>query len=226
VEPSVVALDVRGLQSVVAANPWIGAEDPAWRDGVAELRPAHPFLVGRLWLDREVAPERAPFAGTAGLGIVDNISCVHRYQGEARRWALRTGGAVMELHAYALPHGVDERAARAELIGALHTLYPETRDAQVLDERWLLRDDCPAFEPGSWARRPAVQTPSPGVALAGDLVRLPFPTALMERAVSSGFLAANALLARWGVAGEPVWSIPQRGLLAGLQGWKRRVQAR
>ncbi len=224
-EPTVLALDVRGLQSVLAANPWIGAEDPAWRDGVGALRTAPSFLVGRLWLDRDVDPARPEFAGTASLGIVDNISCVHRYQGESRRWALRTGGSVVELHAYGLPDGITEPAARAELMGALHTLYPETRSARILDERWLLRDDCPSFEPGSWARRPEVRSPTPHVVLAGDLVKLPFPTALMERAVSSGFLAANSLLAQWGVAGEPVWSIPTRGVLAGLQAWQRRRKA-
>lgn len=220
--PTVLAADVRGLQAVLAANPWIGAEDPAWRDALVGLRPAPSFLVGRLWLDRDVDPSRPEFAGTAGLGIVDNISCVHRYQGEARRWALRTGGAVVELHAYGLPHGMAEPAARAELMGALHHLYPETRAARILDERWLLRDDCPGFPPGSWAARPEVRSPTPTVTLAGDLVRLPFPTALMERAVSSGFLAANTLLARWGTPGEPVWSIPTRGVLAGLQAWQRR----
>ena len=62
--------------------------------------------------------------------------------------------------------------------------------------------------------------------LAGDLVRLPFPTALMERAVSSGFLAANALLDEWNVAPEPIWSVPPRGMLAGLQSWQRGRRAK
>jgi hypothetical protein len=34
---------------------------------------------------------------------------------------------------------------------------------------------------------------------AGDWVRMPFPCGLMERAVSSGLLAANAILQREGV---------------------------
>ena len=36
----------------------------------------------------------------------------------------------------------------------------------------------------------------------------------MERAVTTGVLAANHLLARWGVAGETIWTVPRRGLLA------------
>ena len=218
----VLAVTVRPLQSLLRANPWLaegGGE--AWADGVARLRNAPPFAVLRIWLDRAVAPERAAFAGTAGLGIIDNISVVDRYQGEAHSWALRNGGSVVELHGYALPDGYDEARVRRELLAPLHALYPETRHARILDERLLLRDDCPAFEPGSWASRPGVATPIPGVVLAGDLVRLPFPTALMERAVASGFVAANQLLERWGVTPEPVWTIPPRGVLAGLQSWRR-----
>ncbi len=37
----------------------------------------------------------------------------------------------------------------------------------------------------------------------------------MERATTSGFLAANHLLAGWGVRGEESWSVLRRGLLAG-----------
>jgi isorenieratene synthase len=56
-----------------------------------------------------------------------------------------------------------------------------------------------------------VTTPTPGLVLAGDLARVDLPVALMERAATSGFLAANVLLRRWGVAGEPVCSVPVAG---------------
>ena len=45
-------------------------------------------------------------------------------------------------------------------------------------------------------------------------MRLPVPTALMERAATSGFLAANRLLSHWNVRGEDIWSVPRQGLLA------------
>ena len=77
-----------------------------------------------------------------------------------------------------------------------------------------MRQDCPAFSPGSTASRPRVRTPFEGLAIAGDFVRLPMPSALMERAVASGMLAANELLARWSVRPEPLWSVPRRGVLA------------
>ena len=223
-EAVVLATNVDALRGIVEHNPWIGRGDGEWEARVASRRQAPPFAVLRLWLDRDVAPDRAPFAGTAALGILDNISCVHRYQDEARSWARRTGGSVIELHAYALPesHHHDEPRVRAELVEQMRAVYPETRDARVLDERCLLRDDCPSFEVGSYAGRLSVATPHPRVVLAGDHVRLTFPTALMERAVTSGFLAANALLGPFDVVPEPIWSVPTRGVLASLQAWQRR----
>ncbi len=219
----VLAVNTRGLQSLVAVNDWMG--DASWRSDIASIGSAPPFVVHRIWFDGHVNADRAEFAGTAGFGIIDNISCVHRYQGEARQWAAQTGGSVIETHAYAIPESygrpIDEAHVRADLLDQLHACYPETARLNIVDERFIVRDDCPAFEPGSWARRPQVKTPTPSLALAGDLVRLPFPSALMERAVSSGMLAANALLREWGLAAEPVWSIPERGVLAGLQKWQR-----
>ena len=210
----VLAVPVAGLQGIVDASPDVG--DASWRESVAALRPARPFAVWRMWLDRPVDVGRPVFAGTAGFGLLDNVSLLHRYEGESRRWSLRTGGSVVELHAYALPPGpaADEARVKADLRAALSRLYPETAAASVLEERYLVRADAPAFPPGSHTTRPTVQTPVPGLALAGDLVRLDFPSALMERAVASGVLAANSILRRWGVAPEPVWSGPRRGLLA------------
>lgn len=223
-EGVVLAVDVTSLRSIVDANAWIAATDDSWRTDIGSLRTAPPFAVWRLWLDRDVQADRQPFAGTAGVGIIDNISCVHRYQAEARRWAATSGGSVIEMHAYALPeaHQNDPQRVKRELLSSLHGLYPETASAQVLDERFLLRNDCPAFPPGAHEKRPTVVTPTPRVVIAGDCTRLAFPTALMERAVTSGFLAANSILHSWNVRPEPVWSIPTRGVLATLQSWQRR----
>ena len=61
-----------------------------------------------------------------------------------------------------------------------------------------------------------MNTPAPCVKLAGDFVRTSVPSALMERATVTGFLAANQLLDRWNVRGETVRSVPPRGPLATL----------
>ena len=207
----VLALDVPGLQAVVAASPDL--DEPSFRRTVEGLAVTHPFAVWRLWLDRPSSPGRLPFVGTTGVGSLDNISLYHLFEDESRTWAERTGGSVVELHAYAVEPGTTEAALREDLRHAFHSFYPEYAGARVLEERFLVRRDCPAFSPGSYADRPGVATPLDGIALAGDFVRLPLPSALMERAVASGFLAANHLLAPHGVRAEPVFSIPRRGIL-------------
>jgi carotenoid phi-ring synthase / carotenoid chi-ring synthase len=49
------------------------------------------------------------------------------------------------------------------------------------------------------------------VVLAGDGIRIDLPVALMERAATTGWSAANHLLEQWGVAGHPLQTVPNRG---------------
>src|SRR5699024_6237746 len=69
----------------------------------------------------------------------------------------------------------------------------------------------PPVPRGGYADRPTVRTPHSGLVVAGDLVRTGLPVALMERAATSGFLAADALLERWGLRGHTLWTVPDRG---------------
>ncbi|MET7287394.1 FAD-dependent oxidoreductase [Streptomyces sp. NPDC005573] len=216
----VLALDTAGLRSVVGNSPCLG--DASWRERVGRLRGAPPFLVSRLWLDRPVARHRPGFLGTSGYGGLDNISVLERWEDEAARWAARTGGSVVELHAYAVGAGSDPEVEQKRLIEELHQVCPETREARIVDVRHEWRQDCPLFPVGAHADRPTVRTPEPGLVLAGDLVRTGLPVALMERAATSGFLAANALLERWGVRGETLWTVPHRGRNAPLRALSRR----
>ncbi|GAB2796221.1 FAD-dependent oxidoreductase [Streptomyces chlorus] len=206
-EAAVLALDPGALRGVVAASPGLGT--PAWREDIAALRTAPPFTVSRLWLDRPVRADRAGFLGTSGYNGLDNISVLERYEGEAARWAARTGGSVVELHAYAAD--AEPETVQTRLIDSLHQVYPETRRARIVDARHERRADCPLFPVGTYSRRPTVRTPHPRVTLAGDAIRCDLPVALMERAATTGFLAANTLLADRGVRGQVLWTVPRAG---------------
>ncbi|MFI2780498.1 FAD-dependent oxidoreductase [Streptomyces sp. ALB3] len=208
----VLALDTRGLRHLVASSEQLGQSGGAsWRADIAALRTAPPFLVSRLWLDRPLREDRAGFLGTSGFDGLDNVSVLDRWEGESARWAARTGGSVVELHAYAVAEGTEPKEVQRRMLDRLHEIYPETADAGVVDARHEWRADCPVFSVGGHRRRPGVRTPHPRVTLAGDLVRTGLPVALMERAATSGFLAANALLADWGVRGQVLWTVPRAG---------------
>ncbi|MFI1017841.1 FAD-dependent oxidoreductase [Streptomyces sp. NPDC020965] len=215
----VLALDTGGLQGVVSRSPLLG--DERWRARVQGLRTTPPFLVTRVWLDRRVAADRPGFLGTSGYGPLDNVSVLERWEGEAARWSARTGGSVVELHAYAVDPDADHATEQDGLLAQLRRVYPETGDARIVDVRHEWRSDCPLFAVGGHRDRPGVRTPDPTVTLAGDLVRTELPVALMERAATTGFLAANAQLERWGVRGQTLWTVPAEGRVRALRALNR-----
>lgn len=226
VDGVVLAADIGGLQHIVESSPSLG--DDLWRRRVTDLRLAPSFVVHRLWFDRPAAPERPAFLGTGGLKPLDNVSIVDRYEREATDWAKAHRGSVVELHAYAVSDTRDGTAIRDQMLSRLRGLYPEFATANVIAERVLGECDCPQFSPGSHGRRPGVTTPHPALALAGDGIRIDLPVALMERAATTGWAAANTLLEHWGIAGHPLQTVPVEGrsaLLRGLAGWRERVSA-
>ena len=222
----VLATDPRAARALVAALPGSESSDPAdadagsrWRDQVAATTNAPPFVVVRLWFDGQVNPDRPAFLGTSGYGRLDNVSVLERFETGAARWAEQHRGSVVELHAYACPPEVADDPAAAEdvvqgLVAELHRVFPETAGLAVRHCEVLVRDDCTLIGPDRWNQRPGVRTPSARLVLAGDWVRCDYPVALMERAATTGFLAANALLRQWGVAGHSLWTAPMNGLLA------------
>ncbi|MBB1512526.1 MULTISPECIES: FAD-dependent oxidoreductase [unclassified Tessaracoccus] len=209
----------RELISDLAGSSW-----GAWQRRVAGTVNAPPFVVVRLWLDTPVDASRPAFVGTSGYGPLDNVSVLERFEKGAADWATEHRGSVVELHAYAADPAVASDPGAAEGVAArleeeLHRIFPETAAAGVLEREVLVRDDCTLIGPGRWADRPGVRTPSPRLVLAGDWVRCQYPVALMERAATTGFLAANALLEGWGAAGHDLWTVPMEGLLGR---WPRR----
>lgn len=205
----VLATDQQPLSQLVRRTGWLG--DEAWRERVFALRPAPRFAVWRLWFDSVVRPDTPPFLGTSGFGPLDNISAVHLFEAGAARWARDHHGSVVEVHAYALPGDANETTVRAQLRSELLRLHPELATAGVMHEEWLVHDDCPLVSTEPWTDRLEVRTPDPRVALAGDGIRCEYPVALMERAATTGWMAANYHLARWGLPGHDLWTVPMSG---------------
>jgi isorenieratene synthase len=157
-----------------------------------------------------VAADRAAFLGTSGFGPLDNVSVLERFEKGARRWSADHGGSVVELHAYALVDQAEEHVLKERLLAELHRVYPETQLATVVADEWLIKDDCPLWNTRPWEQRLTVSTPHPRIVLAGDGIRCDFPVALMERAATTGFLAANQLLTIWALTGHDLWTVPMR----------------
>lgn len=216
----IMALDPGALQKVVADSA-LQDVAPLLAGLCDRIKVAPPFAVSRLWLDRDVASDRAVFSAVTGQPTLDSIAVYSRLEEPSRRWAASTGGSVIELHSYSCTLGDAEEAAEA-LRRELAVLWPETADARVLHRHDRLEATAPAFPPGSAGTRPGVRSDARGLRVAGDFVDMPYLAGLMERSSMSGVLAANDVLAELGVAAEPVDGIPQRGLLAGVPQVPRR----
>lgn len=212
-------------------------ESAEWMNSLRAMRNAPPFAVLRLWYSGHVNADRPAFLGTTGYGQLDNISVLERFEAGAAAWSEGNGGSVVELHAYAIDEEcyVDpERQSelRGHLLEELHRVYPETTHLKIVAEELLIERDCPLISTNSFSERLGVSTPFAGLTLAGDWVRCDLPIALMERAATTGWMAANELLADWGIAGHDLWSVPTKGrhwwpkvsrkMLAKLPGSKSR----
>lgn len=215
----VLAADPATTRRLVTTTP---AADTPWAQRVDRLRTSPPFAVLRLWCDQPVHPDRPAFTGTGGFQVLDNVTVLERFEAGAARWAADHGGSVLELHAYALdsarrPEAGDPDNVAALLRRDLEQVFPETSSMTVLDRELIIAADCPLIDPSPWRDRPGVRTPDRRIVLAGDWVRCELPVALMERAATTGFMAANELLSQWGLAGHDLWTVPLTGVLPRLR---------
>ena len=211
----ILATDAGAAAKILAASPGATSGDPRLASAAAEPLTGPPYAVARYWLDGDVDPARAQFTSVADAGLLDSVTLYHRFEAGAQEWHDRTGGSVVELHAYACPPGLSAADLGAEMLSELHVFWPEVSRLNPVDRYCHVGTDAAGFPVGAHGTTPGVRTEVPGLTLAGDWVAAPFPCALMERAAVTGIAAANAVLAARGYDLEPLWSVPRRGMLAG-----------
>ena len=212
----VLATEPGALRDLFAASPDAAAAAPRLAAKAARVAVAPPFAVTRLWLDRDVAPERPTFSAVSREPTLDSITVYSRLERPSAQWAQRSGGSIVELHSYACT-APDVDTATSRMRAELAALWPETTEARVVHLQQRMEATAPTFPPGGAGSRPLPSGEARGIRVAGDHVETPFLTGLMERAAASGVLAANDVLAEVGAGPEPIRGVPQRGLLAGLR---------
>lgn len=210
----VLAPDVVGARAIAEGSPDLARVAPLATARMEALRPSQPNAVLRLWIDRPTPADLPGFVITERRTLLDSVTFYDRVEDASAAWAARTGGGVLELHCYAVPDGVEDGRIAASLRDDLFASFPAFAGCRVLGEHLQVNRNFTAFHVGMHAQRPEVETEDARIVLAGDWVKLPVPAMLMEAAVTSGLLAANALLRGAGLAEEPVESVPLRGILA------------
>lgn len=210
----IFATDVPGLQRIF--NNMTGEVAQPIQHQVKKLAVADPFAVVRFWFDRDFPWQHSDFTSLSGYRLTDSITLYHRVQDDYIAWAERTGGSVVELHAYCYKE--KEFPTQAALLETfqqeLYTIVPELRDATILHQELVNQKNFSGYPPGSYADRPETATIVPNLLFAGDWVKMPFPCGLMERAVSSGLLAANEILQREGLQRRVLYTVKPKGVLS------------
>lgn len=206
----VIAANVIGARRILEA-----AEGIAAVPGLDGIVAGQRYAVYRVWIDRAFTHDVCDFVITESERVLDAVAICDRYEPEARAWAEREGGAVLELHCYAVPDEVADESISSMLFEETVRRF-DLRGARIVHGDLQLRRDFPAFHVGRHATRPTVDTGTEGLYLAGDWVEQSFPTMLMEGAFTAGLIAANRVLDRYGLAKARVESIPHRGVMAGM----------
>ena len=94
----------------------------------------------------------------------------------------------------------------------LYEIVPELKGATVLHRQLVNQKNFSGYPPNSYGDRPTTESEISNLMYAGDWVKMPFPCGLMERAISSGLLAANSILQREGVQRRPILSVNPEGV--------------
>lgn len=208
----VIAADVPGTKHLFTRM--VGDIHAEAHRKVETLAVSDPFAVGRFWFDRDFEWEHSWFTSLSGYELTDSITLYHRIQNQFKEWSERTGGSVIELHSYCYKEKdfPNQAALLATFENELYEVVPELKGATVLHRQLVNQKNFSGYPPNSYGDRPVTQSEITNLMYAGDWVKMPFPCGLMERAITSGLLAANSIIKKEGLARRPILSVNPEGV--------------
>lgn len=210
----VLATDVKHLKSLVGQSPALQQYNKFYQS-MQSLQQSDRYAVLRVWTDRFETEKFPFFIFTDRLQALDSITLYHRMEKTSQAWSEKNNGGIFELHCYALPDDLrNDETIKRQLLDELYHYMPELEGMKIIHEHFQHRHDFPAFHTGLYNTRPEIKTEIPGVYLAGDWVRQDNCTMLMEAAYTSGAQAANYIFDAEGLRQNPLFSVPQKGILA------------
>ncbi|XP_072035012.1 carotenoid phi-ring synthase-like isoform X3 [Amphiura filiformis] len=219
----ILAPNLQGVEEILTAP--LKVDSPAKQPiqkilkDVSQLEIAPPYKVLRAWFDKELENSgSAIFLQVPDFDPVSAIGQYHWHEKESEEWANKTGGSIMEFHLYDWKFGnVRDEDIWGLIAPTVKEIYPEMfeRDFKMLAYHVNSYENFPSFKKGLQQYRPNATYPSqcgiPNLSFAGDWLRTSYPSALMERAVSTGREAANHVLLSDHIRQAPFKVCPSRG---------------
>lgn len=210
-EQIVMALDAPGAKQLLLNSP-----PTAEKAAMLRFPTGVPTLIVRLWFNK--SPKTTAASGICtGDMLVDNFFWLEQLLPAYREWHAATGGSAIETHVYGPAEVLEQSDSSllAQIVHDTYRAYPELRNSLIHSE--VLRNAAThtLFTPGDPERALSVQTPWEGMVACGDWVMHPNPAMYLERATTTGMVAANLVLEKLGLEQWPILSHPEPEPFAG-----------
>jgi len=217
----VLATSVPGARAIMNGSRAMDAESSMVIDRLASrinlMKVAPPYKVVRMWFDRQPHPSAPDIIETPQHPPINLITQFHLLEEESADWAQRTGGSVLEFHLYANPRlaEMSDDDVWPYIRRTALELLPEMEGARVLGQTVGSYQDFTSYEVGQGSVRPTsgfpVDAGARQMSLAGDWIATEYPSALMEKSVSTGREAANHCLLNDAVRQVAMTVTPNQG---------------
>jgi isorenieratene synthase len=137
-----------------------GEVNPQVQTQVEKLAIADPFAVARFWFDRDFDWEHSNFTSLSGYQLTDSITLYHRIQDQFIAWHEKTGGSVVELHAYCYKEKQfpNQQALLTTFEQELYEIVPSLKQATMLHRELVNQKNFSGYPPGSYGERPETST--------------------------------------------------------------------
>jgi isorenieratene synthase len=204
----IMAAGVKGTKAIIKGSLGQNLSDDfrSLASQVDQLKIAPPYKVVRVWFDKKTNADRADLYETPEHSPVVLFAQFHMLEEESRKWAEKSGGSVIEFHLYNIPmwEKLSDDEVMKKLRPTIFELLPELKESKVLGFNVNSYHNFTSYEVGQNSIRPYVDTAETDYGIsnlffAGDFVNTLYPSALMEKAVSTGREAANSILIKDGV---------------------------
>jgi isorenieratene synthase len=226
-EQVVLAVDAPAAQKLLRESP-----ETAELTTTLYFPTGIPTAIIRMWFGRR--PKGVSEAGIfTGDFVMDNFFWLDRLQPAYRTWSQATGGSAIEMHIYGPPELLEQPDVwlLTQVAQDVNRAFPELRDHRL---HLVLQRNIAShtlFSVGEKGKHLGVTTPWQGLFVCGDWVHHPTPAMYLERAATTGLIAANEIITQRGLEAWPVLPHPAPEPFAGWvsRRWtnlRRRMAAR
>lgn len=191
-----------------------------YKQNIGQMKIAPDYKVMRVWFDQQLNESTPNILETPDYTPINLIAQYHLLEEEFKDWAHKTGGSVIEFHLYTwskyFPKDTPDDQVWSLISPTVAKIYPEifTKNFKVLFTHVNSFENFSSFQVNMMKYRPKSGTMIErglNTYLAGDWVQTDYPSALMERAVSTGREAANWVLLKDHVRQVDMLTVNKKG---------------